>query len=276
MKKRQIINIDKEKCNGCGNCVTGCQEGALQIVDGKAELVNEKFCDGFGACIGECPTGALTIEEREAKGFDLEAAKDRVTELRGEEAAEEMMAEQEKHQQEEQHGKHQSEGESDSGGHHHGHHGHGNHAGGGCPGAKMMNMKKAKKTKSSSSDVEVESQLEQWPIQINLLPPTAPYFQEADLLITADCVPAAYGNYHNDLLQGKAVAMGCPKLDDGAQYVDKLAAIIEANDLNSITVARMEVPCCGGLERIAKQAIQEANSDLEMKTVTIGVDGTKK
>ncbi|GAB6138076.1 ATP-binding protein [Halanaerobaculum tunisiense] len=260
MATREIISIDEDKCTGCGECITGCHEGALQLVDGVAKLVNEEFCDGFGDCIGECPTGALTIEEREAKEFDLESTEEHVKELRGEDAVEEMMEAQEEHAE-------------DQTIDHNPDHGHGHQ--GGCPGSRMRKMNKSQ-PKSDQEEVEVESQLEQWPIQINLLPATAPYFKNADLLVTADCVPAAYGNYHQKMLPGKAVAMGCPKLDDGQAYVDKLTAIIEANDLNSITIARMEVPCCGGLVRIVEQAIENAESDLDLEIETVGINGELK
>ena len=242
--KRKIINIDEEKCNGCGNCVTGCDEGALKIVDGVAKLVNEHFCDGLGDCIGECPTGALRIEEREAKAFDLEAAKEHVKELRGVEAAQKMVEGQKKQS-------HFS----------------------GCPGNKMMALDKEEEI--ADEDKEVASQLEQWPVQFDLLSPQAPYFAGADLLITADCVPVAYGNYQQEL-KGKAVAMGCPKLDDAGSHRDKLAAIIEQNDLNSITVLRMEVPCCGGMVKIAEEALKKAGSDLEVEVKTVGIKGELK
>ncbi len=245
MKTRQIISIDKEKCNGCGNCVTGCQEGALQIIDGKAELVKEEFCDGFGDCIGECPTGALMIEERPAEEFDLQAAAEHVANLRGKEAAEKMVTEQHEHQSS------------------------------GCPGMQTKEIED-RKAETDQQATAGKSKLGQWPVQIDLLPSTAPYFAEADLLITADCVPIAYGDYHQDLLAGKVVAMGCPKLDEGAKYIEKLAAIITNNDLASITIARMEVPCCGGLTRIVNQAVAKANSSLEPQVVTIGVNGNKK
>ncbi|MBM7555883.1 ATP-binding protein [Halanaerobacter jeridensis] len=255
MKTRKIINIDEEKCNGCGNCVTGCHEGALQIVDGVAKLVNEQFCDGFGDCIGECPTGALKIEERKAEEFDLEATKEHVENLRGEEAAKEMIQAQEEHAAEETSHQHQ-----------HGHHS------GGCPGSRMKMMNKNEKSNNDDKVGEVKSQLEQWPVQIDLLSPHAPYFSEADLLITADCVPVAYGNYQQEL-KGKAVAMGCPKLDDAQSHVNKLASIIKENDLNSIKILRMEVPCCGGMVQIAEQALDKANSDLELEVKTIGING---
>ncbi|PRX22475.1 4Fe-4S binding protein [Orenia metallireducens] len=269
MAKRQIITIDEDKCNGCGLCVTGCHEGALQIVNGKAKLVNESFCDGFGDCIGECPTGALVIEEREAKEFDLDATAEHVRTLRGDEAVEEMMKAQEVHEAKEEAPKH-------------------NH-GGGCPGSRMRVMKKPsggcpgsqakslkKNDNNGDSDVEVQSTLQQWPVQISLLSPFAPYFKNADLLITADCVPFAYGDYHRKLLKGKAVAIGCPKLDDGDAYVDKLATIIANNDLKSITVARMEVPCCGGMVRITEEAVKRSGVDIEVEIVTIGINGELK
>ena len=261
MQTRKIINIDEEKCNGCGNCVTGCHEGALQIVDGVAKLVNEQFCDGFGDCIGECPTGALKIEERKAEEFDLEATKEHVENVRGKEAAKEMM------QAQEEHAANQNDKEEEH--HHHGH-------GGGCPGSRMKMMNKSDKTTTTSEKntepKEVKSQLEQWPVQIDLLSPQAPYFANSDLLITADCVPVAYGNYQQEL-KGKAVAMGCPKLDDAQSHVNKLASIIKENDLNSINILRMEVPCCGGMVQIAEQALEMAGSDLEIEVKTIGING---
>ncbi|MCK8828189.1 4Fe-4S binding protein [Natroniella acetigena] len=254
MRKRDIITIDKDKCNGCGECVVGCHEGALQIVDGKAKLVNESFCDGFGDCIGECPTGALKIEKREAEEFDLEATADHVKSTRGEEAVEEMLKAQKEHEE-----------DNDL-----------KMPTGGCPGSRMRTIKKDKNKESNTKKRKIESELEQWPIQLHLLPPTAPYFKEADLLITADCVPFANANYHQEMLQGKALAIACPKLDDGNAYLNKLKAIITNNDLNSITVARMEVPCCGGLTRLVEQAIAQTGSNLEVEVITVGIDGERK
>ncbi|WP_027338994.1 ATP-binding protein [Halonatronum saccharophilum] len=274
MTKRQIIKIDEDKCNGCGLCVTGCHEGALQIIDGKAKLVNEEFCDGFGDCIGECPTGALVIEEREAKEFDLKATAEHVKEIRGEEAVQEMLKAQKAHTGDEEPALDLAAGSEC-----------------GCPGTQMKMIKKPsagcpstkmrmlnqkQEATEQNYDVELESQLQQWPVQIHLVPPAAPYFKNADLLITADCVPVAYANYHQKLLKGKAVAMGCPKLDDGQAYVNKLAAIIKQNDLQSITVARMEVPCCGGLVKIVQQAVKQANSNLEVEITTVGIGGQLK
>jgi ferredoxin len=276
MKTREIIMIDEEKCTGCGDCIVGCHEGALQIVDGVAKLVNEQFCDGFGDCVGECPTGALQIEERAAEGFDLDATKEHVKELRGSEAAERMMKAQEEHASDEENHSH-SGGcpgsqmkvmNKDNDQHEHGH-------GGGCPGSKMMNLDQDKTEATTDEVTTVDSQLEQWPVQIDLLAPQAPYFAEADLLITADCVPVAYGDYQQ-LLKGKAVAMGCPKLDDAEGYVNKLSAIIEQNDLNSISIVRMEVPCCGGMTKIVEQALKNAGSDLNVEVKTVGINGELK
>ena len=256
MQTRKIINIDEEKCTGCGECVVGCDEGALQIIDGVAKLVNEHFCDGLGACIGECPTNALQIEEREAKEFDIDAAKEHVKELRGAEAAENMVAEQKKHAD----NKDEAKEEAPTGG---------------CPGMKMQMMDKDEDEQTDNQEVDQPSQLEQWPVQLDLLSPQAPYFAGADLLVTADCVPVAYGNYQQEL-KDKAVAMGCPKLDKAEKHKNKLAAIIAENNLNSITVLRMEVPCCGGMVKLTEAALEEAGSDLEIEVKTIGINGELK
>lgn len=262
MAVREIIEIDESKCNGCGLCVPNCAEGAIQIVNGKAKLVNDIYCDGLGACLGHCPEGALKIVKREAADFD-------------EEAVEILL---------------KSQGRpslSNQQGHGHGHHGahpshaHHHHGGGGCPGSRMMEFKKAPEPQGASYDngdveIKIKSQLRQWPVQLNLVPVNAPYFQNADLLVTADCVPFAYPNYHLDLLKGKALAVGCPKLDDLNHYIDKLTAMIEANHLKSITVAYMEVPCCMGLVMAVKQAVQNANKEIPVKLVKIGLQGEKQ
>ncbi|WP_408955729.1 ATP-binding protein [Natroniella sp. ANB-PHB2] len=273
MPKRQVIKIDEDKCNGCGECVTGCQEGALQIIDGVAKLVNESFCDGFGDCIGECPTGALEIIEREAEEFDLKATVEHVKNVRGEEAVKEMLKAQEAHGEEvPEELKEIFVEKSGCQSHHHAH-----DQMGGCPGSRMMEMKqKEVKESEAEKEIEVQSQLQQWPVQIHLLSPQAPYFKNADLLITADCVPVAYANYHQKMLKGNAVAIGCPKLDDANAYVERLAAIIEQNDLNSITVARMEVPCCAGMVQIAQQAAKKAGTELEVETTVVSIDGKLK
>ncbi len=253
MVKRQIITIDEDKCNGCGNCVTGCSEGALKIIDGKAKLVKEEFCDGFGDCIGECPTGALKITKKESKPFNLDKTKEHVENIRGEKGVEEMIKAQQKHEDHQQ------------------------TPTGGCPGMRMRMMNddhkgEKNKTTAQNESTNVKSQLRQWPVQIHLLSPQAPYFKDANILVTADCVPTAYVNFQQ-LIKGKTIALGCPKLDDAAAYVNKLTAIIQNNNLKSISVARMEVPCCGGLVRIVEQALANAKTDLDLNVINISIEG---
>ncbi|KXG76595.1 ATP-binding protein [Thermotalea metallivorans] len=249
MAIRKIVHIDEEKCNGCGLCVPACAEGAIQIIDGKAKLVADNLCDGLGACLGDCPQGAITIIEREAEEFDEEAVKVHLEkEKRGDEPRQQN---------------------------HHGHH----HHGGGCPGSQMriLNHKPAKAAAAVVGDGDVEikikSQLQQWPVQLMLVPPAAPYFEDADLLVTADCVPFAYPNYHLDLLKGKKVVVGCPKLDDIEFYVKKLTQIIKMNNIKSITVAFMEVPCCTGIVRAVEKALADAGKNIPLHRVRIGIEG---
>lgn len=251
MAIRKIVHIDENKCDGCGLCIPNCAEGALKIIDGKARLISEVYCDGLGACLGHCPQDAITVIEREAEEFD-------------EEATMEFLA-QERAQNEHNH----HEGHGCQSGHHHEHHAH--H--GGCPGSRMRQFSNSVE---EDSDIKVTSKLRQWPVQLELVPPNAPYLQGADLLITADCVPFAYGNYHNDFLKGKAVVVGCPKLDDTQLYIDRLEEMIKFNDLNSITVLRMEVPCCGGMAYAAKLARDNAEADIPISVVTIGIQGDIK
>jgi ferredoxin len=233
MSVRNIVKIDEEKCNGCGDCVTACAEGAIEIIDGKAKLVSEIYCDGLGACLGTCPMDAITIEQRDAAEFDEEATEEHLAKQKPQEPTECM-----------------------------------------CPGsmARQMNTPKT----GSSESVAVPSQLTQWPVQMGLVSPQAPYFKNADLLLVADCVPFAMGDFHDKILKGKAIAVGCPKLDDGGAYIDKLAAIIQQNDLHSLSVIHMEVPCCFGLTHIAKEAIAKSGSKLSFEDVTIGLEGEIK
>ncbi|KAB3529280.1 ATP-binding protein [Alkaliphilus serpentinus] len=258
MAIRKIIEINEEKCNGCGLCVPNCAEGAIQIIDGKAKLVSDIYCDGLGACLGHCPEDALKIVEREADEFD-------------EEAVEELLKSQGKTFTPQQQSNHN---------HHQGHHGHSHH-GGGCPGSRMMNFSKdseataAEGVSSGDIEIKIKPQLKQWPVQLKLVPVNAPYFQNADLLITADCVPFAYPNYHLDLLKNKAVVVGCPKLDDLEFYVDKLTQIIEMNNLKSVTVAYMEVPCCQGIVMAAETAIRRSGKAVELTKIKIGIQGQK-
>lgn len=248
MAIRKIVNIDEDKCNGCGLCVPNCAEGAIKIIDGKARLLAENLCDGLGACLGECPQGAITITEREADEFDETAVHAHLNKT-------------------EEHSCHQ-------------HHGHGHHQhGGGCPGSRAMEINRqnnaAKAAAVSSGDIEVKikPQLTQWPVQLMLVPESAPYFEDADLLITADCVPFAYPNYHLDLLKGKKVVVGCPKLDDIGYYIEKLTGIIKNNNINSVTVAFMEVPCCGGIVRAAEAALEMSGKDIPLSKIRISING---
>ena len=261
MAIRKIIQIDENKCDGCGLCVPGCEEGAIKIIDGKAKLVSDVYCDGLGACLGHCPQDALKIVEREADEFDMEAV-------------EEFLSKEGKTLKPHNDNHIPSAPQVAHVPHNHGH--------GGCPGSRMMNFntdepKDTGKVTVSSEDIEVniKPQLKQWPVQLNLVPVNAPYFENADLLVTADCVPFAYPNYHIDLLKGKALAIGCPKLDDVDHYVDKLTQIIKNNNLKSITVAYMEVPCCTGIVMAVDRAVSNANSNVKVNKVKIGIKGQR-
>jgi ferredoxin len=241
MTIRKIIKIDEEKCNGCGLCVPSCAEGALQIVDGKARLVGEVFCDGLGACLGDCPEGAIIIEEREAEGFDEAAVAERM-------------------KQEKAKAKPQAQAPS-----------------GGCPGSRMRQFTQAESEPSIPQGAEVpsaRSQLCHWPVQLTLLPPQGEIWNNADVLIAADCVPFAMPDFHQRLLAGKTVAVGCPKLDDLNAYVEKLTHIFTHNSVRSVTVAHMEVPCCSGIVTAAQKAIElSGRSDIEFKDVKVSVQG---
>jgi len=270
---RKIIYIDEEKCNGCGLCVPSCAEGAIQVIDGKARLVKDQYCDGLGACLGECPMDALHIIEREAEEFDEAAAMAHVARTRGNKAAAGM------HQNHSTGHAHKHE-EGHSHECNHGHHENHAHHGGGCPGSRMRVLKQhtAAPEETGAGDISfsLRSQLQQWPVQLTLVPVQAPYFKGADLLITSDCVPFAYPDYHPKLLKGKKVVVGCPKLDDLDSYIEKLTSIIKLNDLNSITVAFMEVPCCSGMVYAAEQAVRAAGSDIPVHKVRISLDGKKE
>lgn len=250
---RKIIHIDEDKCNGCGQCVTACAEGALAIIDGKARLVNEVFCDGLGACIGECPTGALVIEEREAPEFDP-AAVERHLAHEGKQPTAHASA-------------HANPGAEPQ------------PLACGCPGSESKVLKRGQSAAGALAQPTGparESQLGNWPVQLHLLPLQAPYYQGADLLLAADCVPFAHPDFHHDLLAGRTLAIGCPKLDDAIFYVEKLAQILTHNEIRSIKVAHMEVPCCFGLAQVAAQAVARCGKQIPVETVIIGRDGSTR
>ena len=233
---RKIIHIDEDKCNGCGLCATACHEGAIDIIDGKAKLVRENFCDGFGDCLLGCPTGAITFEEREAPAYD-EAA---VQESKKKKELQEKM-------------KHLHEG--------------------GCPGSRMRMLEQPGEAGSNIAEpMRQAPQLRNWPVQIKLAPINAPYFNKAKLLIAADCTAYAYANFHQEFMRGKVTLVGCPKLD-AVDYSEKLTEIIRSNEIQEVTIVRMEVPCCGGLEMAAKKALQASGKFIPWQVVTISIDG---
>jgi len=250
---RKIIHIDEEKCNGCGLCAEACHEGAIDIVDGKAKLMRENFCDGFGDCLPGCPTGAITFEEREAPEYDesaVKAAKGAARPVDGRSVPTEEKRRQ-KTMNEMNHEHHE----------------------GGCPGSRMMQFaqREAEENAPVSANKPV-SRLAQWPCQIKLVPTQAPFFDGAKLLIAADCTAYAYANMHEDFMRGKVTIIGCPKLD-AVDYSEKLTEIIRNNDLRSVTIVRMEVPCCGGLQRAAENALRTSGKFIPWQVITISRDG---
>ena len=268
---RKIIKIDEEKCNGCGICATACHEGAIDIINGKAKLVREHYCDGLGDCLPACPTGAITFEEREAPAYDDTAVKksqeehkntamnmttDEIMKIEDENERRKLMMAKIKNKEDANNSVH-----------------------GGCPGSRMMQLKNADVDSSSNQEFQHSqfsakpiSQLAQWPCQIKLVPTTAPFFDGAKLLIAADCSAYAYANMHDEFMHGKTTIIGCPKLDD-IDYSDKLTEIISNNDITEVTIVRMEVPCCGGLEMAAKKALQVSGKFIPWQVVTISIDG---
>ncbi len=247
---RKIIEVDEELCTGCGLCVVDCAEGALKIVDGKAKVISEVFCDGLGACIGACPEDALTIVEREAPEFDEAAVEAHLAAIGRPALAAQNPPQPQPVQP----------------------HGHGHGGGGGCPGSAMRMFDPAPTAPADDSADAPQSFLAQWPIQLRLLPPQGPMWQNKDVVLLADCVAAAYPDLHRQLIRDKTIVMTCPKLDDAQQSIDKLAQIFQ-NPLKSINVAIMEVPCCGGLARIAEEALQRSGASHELKITTISIRG---
>ncbi len=267
MAKRKIIEIERDLCDGCGLCTTACMEGALALdAENKAVLVRELYCDGMGACLDVCPTGALKIIERDSEEYDPKRTFAHVLKTRGKEAAAQV------HGIEENAANHHS---------HHGEHGghHRHHApkmpeklACGCPGSLAQEIRREPET-DEDSKVSGRSELTQWPIQLHLVSPFAPYFQNADLLVAADCTAFALGSFHQDLLKGKKIVIACPKLDETDHYAQKIAEIIKLNDLRSLSVAIMTVPCCSGLVRLVEDAVALSGANIVPQKIVVGIDG---
>jgi NAD-dependent dihydropyrimidine dehydrogenase PreA subunit len=252
--KRNIVKIDEEKCDGCGLCILSCAEGALQIIDGKARLVSDKYCDSLGACLSGCPQGAISIEEREAEPFDEEAVKKHLSEqenvkekpvcgcpgsaVRQFEKKDTLPC--------------------------------------GCPSSTVSQFEEIRYPAPSPAPVVLPSQLGHWPVQLTLVPPRAPFLQEADVLLAADCTAFSYGGFHQDFLKHHALLVACHKLDNYDEHLAKLNEILRQSDIRSLTVLRMEVPCCAGLTRMAMQAILSSNKDIPFKEIIIGIRGDIK
>ncbi len=241
MPVRDIILIDEARCDGCGLCIPSCPEGALAIINGKARVVSESYCDGMGACVGECPQNAMTVVKREAPEFDEAAA------MRNTRKVELAMKQAERAAPPPQFA--------------------------GCPGSRMMVIDKKEKPDAQSTET-LSSELTQWPVQLHLVSPQAPYFNGRALLIAADCVPFADPNFHRILLRNRSIAIACPKLDDTSSYAPKLAEIIRHNDIPKIVVAHMVVPCCMGIVAIAQEAVELSGKDIPVEPLMIGIDGT--
>jgi NAD-dependent dihydropyrimidine dehydrogenase PreA subunit len=257
---RKIVRIDEEKCDGCGECIPACAEGAISLVGGKARLSADVLCDGLGACLGECPRGAITVIEREAAPFDEKAVATHLLSMGTKVSS--------------RHGPDPRPAPapalrprlsivSDAGP---------LPSGGGCPGSRPMVLPRAEPGPAARAGA-APSRLGQWPVQLHLVPVAAPYFRGADLLVAADCVPFAYPGFHEELLAGRALVVGCPKLDDLAAYVEKLGRIVAENDLRSVTVVRMEVPCCGGIASAARRAVEASGRSIPFRDVVVGVGG---
>jgi NAD-dependent dihydropyrimidine dehydrogenase PreA subunit len=234
---RKIIEIDEERCDGCGQCVIACAEGAIDIIDGKAKLISEIYCDGLGACLGECPQGAIQIIEREAADFDPEAVEHHLKEreLTGKAAPQNLP-----------------------------------HA---CPSSQVQVFQGARSQQEPGGEAASPSALSHWPVQIHLVPPTAHFLKGADLLVAADCTPVAYAQFHRDFLKGRVVLLGCPKFDDVTEYVKKFAEIFRTAEIRSVTVLIMEVPCCSALPMIVRKGMEAAGKAVPLEEIVIGARG---
>lgn len=245
--KRKIIEIDRELCNGCGLCVDACHEGAIELIDGKATLISEEYCDGLGDCLPNCPTGAIKIVEKDAAEYNHELVMKRMAEKKKDKVCKTGFA------------------------------------GGGCPGQRSMRLdRNEQKSPPVPKDAygerhgsrDISSKLGQWPVQLGLINPHASYLDNANLLIAADCCAYAHGNFHNDFIDGKITVIGCPKLDNLDDYIEKLTEMFKANNIRSVTVTRMEVPCCGGIVHAVKKALLNAQKIIPYREVIIGTDGS--
>ena len=276
MEMRKIININEDKCNGCGDCIPNCPEGAIQIIDKKARLISDLFCDGLGACIGHCPQAAITIEERQAQEYDEKKVMENIVK-QGNNVIRAHLGHLKEHNQAELFSQAidflkekgienplKEEGHTDQ---------H-KHTASGCPGAKIIDFSAGKKHSEENRRLETrESQLTQWPIQIMLVPPFAPFLNNADLLVAADCVGFAYADFHEALLKGKRLLVGCPKFDNLEVYQEKFNQIFKINDIKSVTYAHMEVPCCFGLVNVINKAIALSGKSIPFKEAVISIKG---
>lgn len=291
---RELVKINEDLCDGCGDCVPGCHEGALQIIDGKARLISDLMCDGLGACLGHCPTGALTIEKMEAQPYN----ETKVMELMVDKGANTVIAHL-KHLKEHQEFDFLKEGvrflkenadtidfdvnEVIGTVHNHGKAvqpiqvqpmAHAHSQGGGCPGSQERTFEPKGMVMDNSAMVSSQSELRQWPVQMHLINPMAPYFRNADVVIAADCVAFSMGNFHQDYLKGKGLAIACPKLDQGQEtYMQKITSMIDEAKINTLTVMIMQVPCCSGLLQMAKTSMDNASRKIPLKAIVVGLEG---
>jgi NAD-dependent dihydropyrimidine dehydrogenase PreA subunit/uncharacterized protein (DUF779 family) len=282
---REVVHIDEDLCNGCGECIPNCHEGALQIIDGKARLISDLMCDGLGACLNHCPMDAITIEKREAEVYN----ETKVMEIMVNKGKATVIAHM-IHLKE--HNEHAflkeavgflktNEDKIDfdvnsviSEVHNHGKNIEHNHQGGGCPGSKTMSFDSKNLSVDNNPMISGQSELRQWPVQMHLINPMAPYFQNADVLIAADCVAFSMGNFHQKYLKGKGLAIACPKLDSDMEvYVDKIRTMIDNANINTLTVMIMQVPCCGGLLQMTKAASSQAQRKVPIKAIVVSLQG---
>jgi NAD-dependent dihydropyrimidine dehydrogenase PreA subunit len=245
---RDVVEINEDLCDGCGDCVTACAEGAIAIIDGKARLVSDVYCDGLGACLGHCPQGAITVTRREAAEFDEAAVAERLETLAGPTQGSVQRPQTLFRVVGQAHG-------------------------GGCPGSRAT-MRDVPPVAGAGTVAEAQSQLRHWPVQLHLVPPTAPFFQRADVLLAADCVAFAVADFHRHHLAGRSLAIACPKLDSHQEvYLEKLVAMIDQAEIRSLRVMVMEVPCCGGLVRLAEEAVRRAKRRIPVDFLVVGTGG---